>query len=96
MKQPCVYILASRPKGALYVGVTSNLPNRIECHQRGEVLGFTQKYNIKRLVWYELHSSMYQAITREKNIKHWRRIWKIELIENMNPDWDDLSKTLSA
>ncbi|WOX06386.1 GIY-YIG nuclease family protein [Microbulbifer pacificus] len=89
-KQPCVYLLASQRNGTLYTGVTSNLIQRIWQHKEGFVEGFTLKYGIKTLVWFELHSSMEHAIRREKAIKNWRRSWKLNLIENQNPDWKDL------
>ncbi len=91
MKQPAVYILASRRNGTLYVGVTSNLAGRVEAHRPGAVQGFTEKYGVKTLVYFELHDDMYEAIQREKRIKKWNRAWKIELIERANPDWRDLS-----
>ena len=87
---PCVYILASKPHGVLYVGVTSNLPQRIWQHQNDLTPGFTQQYRVHTLVWYEVHENMESAIIREKRIKDWRRAWKIELIERDNPDWRDL------
>ena len=89
-KQPSVYILASRKNGTLYVGVTSKLIQRIWKHKRSVVPGFTQRYGVHDLVWYELHETMVTAIAREKSIKEWRRQWKIELIEKQNPDWRDL------
>ena len=91
MKQPCVYILASAPKGTLYVGVTSNLPGRIWQHKNGVVEGFTKKYSVHQLVWYEQHETMESAITREKQLKAGNRQRKIALIEAMNPTWRDLS-----
>ncbi|MCL7743482.1 GIY-YIG nuclease family protein [Guyparkeria hydrothermalis] len=90
MKQPCVYLLASRRNGTLYVGVTSNLPQRVWQHQNDLVEGFTSRYGVHTLVWYETHPTMEGAIAREKAIKKWRRVWKIELIEAFNPDWRDL------
>jgi len=89
-KQPAVYILASKPNGTLYIGVTSNLIKRIWEHKNDMVEGFTKRYNIHRLVWYELHETMESAITREKRLKNWKRKWKLELIEISNPDWQDL------
>ena len=89
-KQPCVYLLASKYRGVLYIGVTSDLPSRIWQHKQKLVAGFTRKYNVNQLVWYESHSTMYQAITREKQIKKWMRNWKVELIESGNPTWRDL------
>jgi len=91
VKQPVVYILASKPYGTLYTGVTSNLPARIEGHRNGCVDGFTKKYGVHTLVYVELHASMYEAIQREKRLKKWNRAWKIRLIEEMNPEWKDLS-----
>ena len=85
-----VYILASRPGGTLYVGVTSDLVRRIFEHRQGLVPGFAKRYGVKRLVYYEQHDSALAAIQREKNIKHWPREWKIDLIISMNPDWRDL------
>ncbi|MDR0702316.1 MAG: GIY-YIG nuclease family protein [Azoarcus sp.] len=90
MKAPCVYILASKRNGTLYVGVTSNPVQRIWQHREGIVEGFTKKYAVKQLVWYELHSTMEGAIAREKQIKTGSRDRKIRLIEAMNPDWRDL------
>lgn len=89
-KDPCVYILSSGERGTLYVGVTSNLVKRIWEHRENVVVGFTSDYHIHHLVWFERHESMESAIVREKSIKEWRRIWKIELIEKSNPDWRDL------
>lgn len=89
-KHPCVYILSNQRNGTLYIGVTSNLPKRIWEHKNKVVKGFTQKYGLDRLVWYELHESMLSAIQREKAIKFWKRNWKLKAIEMMNPDWRDL------
>ena len=91
MKQPAVYILASKPYGTLYVGVTSNLASRVEAHRSGTVEGFSKTYGVDRLVYFELHETMPDAIQREKNIKKWRRAWKLELIEKANPLWADLA-----
>ena len=88
---PVVYLLASRRNGTLYVGVTSRLIQRIAQHRDGLLGGFTAKHGIKMLVWFEQHGSMEQAIMREKQIKAWRRAWKLELIEQANPDWRDLA-----
>ncbi|QLH72823.1 GIY-YIG nuclease family protein [Rhodopseudomonas palustris] len=85
-----VYILASAPGGTLYVGVTNDLVRRTYEHREGLVEGFTRKYDVKRLVYFEAHDSIIAAIQREKNIKHWPREWKIDLIVRGNPDWDDL------
>jgi putative endonuclease len=82
---PCVYILASRPRGTLYIGVTSDLPGRIWQHRHDQVDGFTRRYGIHTLVWYEVHARMESAILREKALKAWKRMWKIQLIEDVNP-----------
>ena len=89
-KQPVVYILASKRNGTLYVGVTSNLVKRVWEHKHNITGGFTTKYNVHDLVYYELHNDMDAAITREKQLKKWRRSWKMELIEKENPLWHDL------
>ncbi len=93
---PCVYMLASKPHGTLYVGVTSNLIQRVGQHRANLTGGFTRKYTVHRLVWFELHEEMYAAITREKKLKRWKRAWKIALIEESNPDWLDLYPGLVA
>ncbi len=90
MKTPCVYILASQPNGTLYIGVTSDLVQRVWQHKEGMVEGFTKRYRVHRLVWYEVHESMESAILREKTLKRWHRAWKIALIEKGNPTWKDL------
>jgi putative endonuclease len=90
MKHPCVYILASRPNGTLYMGVTSDLIKRVWQHKENLVEGFTRKYQVHNLVWYECHGSMIAAIARERAIKEWKRRWKIELIESENKQWRDL------
>ena len=87
MKQPAVYILASALHGTLYVGVTSNLVQRIWQHKQEVAEGFTRKYRIHQLVYYELHADMTAAIVREKQIKKWRRAWKIQMIERATPLW---------
>jgi putative endonuclease len=89
-KQPCVYILASKPNGTLYIGVTSDIVARMQQHKAGTVEGFTARYGIKILVHYETFPDMESAITREKQLKKWNRQWKIELIENTNQRWRDL------
>jgi putative endonuclease len=91
---PCVYILASRMRGSLYAGVTSNLVKRVWEHKNDVVPGFTRKYQIHDLVWFEQHDTMESAINREKAVKEWRRAWKLELIEASNPDWHDLYREL--
>lgn len=88
---PCAYLLASHRNGTLYAGVTSNLIQRLYQHREGLIAGFTSDYGIHRLVWFEQHTAMAHAITREKRIKKWNRAWKIALIERANPDWRDLA-----
>ena len=90
MKQPAVYLLASRYRGTLYVGVTSDLVQRIWQHWQGLVDGVSQRYGVHMLVWFEQHATMLDAIAREKRIKEWKRAWKLELIETNNPRWRDL------
>ncbi len=94
MRQPAVYIMASGRNGTLYVGVSSNLPQRTYQHREGLVPGFTVRYGCKSLVWYEVHDDMANAIAREKQIKGGSRRKKLELIEAMNPDWRDLYDSL--
>ena len=89
-KQPCVYILASRRNGTLYIGVTSDLVKRAWEHKNDVVEGFTKKYGVHKLVWFELHETMESAIHGEKKLKEWKRTWKLKLIEGSNPDWRDL------
>ena len=93
-KQPCVYIMASRRNGTLYVGVTSNLIKRVHEHRNDAVDGFTKRFCVHTLVWYELHNEMTSAILREKQIKKWARAAKIQLIEKNNSDWHDLWQDL--
>ncbi|TDY02908.1 GIY-YIG nuclease family protein [Thiohalophilus thiocyanatoxydans] len=93
-KQPCVYLLASKRYGTLYTGVTSNLLKRVWEHKTHSVDGFTKKYDVTVLVWYEVHESMESAIKREKSLKNWNRAWKIRLIEETNSQWRDLYKQL--
>ncbi|HEX5313536.1 MAG TPA: GIY-YIG nuclease family protein [Gammaproteobacteria bacterium] len=88
--QPCVYLLANKPHGTLYVGVTSDLVKRIWEHKNNVVEGFTQKYNVHALIWFEQHETMQSAISREKAIKKWNRAWKTKLVEKNNPEWRDL------
>ncbi len=90
MKQPCVYIMSSGRNGTLYVGVSSDLVQRVWQHKNGSAGGFTKHYKVKLLVWYEVHGTMESAIKREKALKRWYRAWKIELIEESNPGWVDL------
>ena len=89
-KQPCVYILASRRNGTLYIGVTSDLVKRVWQHKNDVVHGFTRDYAVHALVWFEMHATMESAITREKALKEWHRAWKLRLIERGNPQWRDL------
>lgn len=89
-RQPCVYLLASRPYGTLYIGVTSDLVRRVWQHRQGLADGFTRQYGVHLLVWYEQHESMETAIRRERALKEWRRAWKIRLIQEANPRWRDL------
>lgn len=91
-----VYILASRKHGTLYVGVTDDLMHRVSEHRAAEIEGFTKRYGVKRLVWFERHDSIVTAIQREKSLKKYRREWKINLIEGDNPHWDDLFPELAC
>lgn len=90
MKQPAVYILASERNGTLYIGVTSDLIQRVWQHKEGLAEGFTKKYAVKMLVWFEQHETMESAIRKEKAMKKWLRKWKLTTIEQTNPDWNDL------
>jgi putative endonuclease len=90
-RRPCVYILASRQNGTLYVGVTSDLANRVWQHRSEAVSSFVRDYRVYRLVYAEFHQTMADAILREKRLKKWRRAWKLELIEAQNPQWRDLN-----
>ncbi len=94
MKQPTVYILTSRRNGTLYTGVTTNLIRRVWQHKENLLEGFTKKHQIHSLVYFEYHESIRTAIAREKDIKRWRRAWKLQLIEQSNPHWNDLYDTL--
>ncbi len=89
-----IYIVTNKPKGTLYVGVTNDIIRRIYEHKTGVIDGFTKKYNLKILVYFECYEEILFAIQREKNIKHWSKKWKIELIEKMNPEWRDLYSSL--
>ena len=89
-KQFYVYILTSKRNGTLYIGVTSNLPQRIWQHKNNQLDGFSKKYNVKQLVYFEQHDTAESAITREKQIKKWKRAWKLKLIEKNKPQWKDL------
>jgi putative endonuclease len=92
--RPCVYILASRRNGTLYVGVTSRPAQRVWEHREEILEGFTKRYGVKILVYYEMHETMEAAIRREKQIKEWKRGWKIQLIQSSNPEWRDLYEEL--
>jgi putative endonuclease len=96
MRVPCVYLLASQAYGTLYCGVTADLVRRVWEHRNDFAPGFTSSYEVHRLVWFELHGTMIDAIEREKRIKKWRRAWKINLIEASNPHWTDLYPRLSV
>ena len=95
-KQFYVYIMTSRRNGTLYIGMSSNLVQRVWQHKNNMVEGFTDKYNVKHLVYFEVHDSAGSAITREKQIKKWRRKWKLRLIEEHNPQWEDLFSKISG
>ncbi len=95
MKQPCVYLLASQRNGTLYIGVTSDIVKRIWEHKNNAAEGFTKRYVVHTLVWYEVHETMESAITRKKILKGWKRKWKLELIEKDNPQWTDLYNSLT-
>jgi putative endonuclease len=95
-RRPCVYILASQRNGTPYVGVTSDLARRIFEHKEGAIEGFTKDYGVHNLVFYEFHETMDDALTREKRIKKWRRQWKLDLIEQNNPQWRDLYQDLTS
>ncbi len=94
-KQPCVYMLANRPNGTLYIGVTSDLTKRVWQHKNDLVEGFSQQHAVHRLVWYEVHETMESAIVREKVLKKWERAWKIRLIKKQNSEWKDLYEELA-
>ena len=89
-KQPCVYIMASKRNGVLYVGVTAQLFDRVAIHKQDLVDGFTKKYGVHMLVYYEMHATLPDAFLRESRLKKWKRAWKVRLIEQMNPEWIDL------
>ncbi|MFH0934620.1 MAG: GIY-YIG nuclease family protein [Pseudomonadota bacterium] len=93
-KLPCVYLLASKRNGTLYIGVTSDLVKRIWEHKNHVVDGFTKQHGVDQLVWYEVHETMESAIQREKALKEWQRAWKLKLIEENNPDWKDLYSSI--
>tara|TARA_R110002167_G_scaffold38085_16_gene119011 strand:- start:16838 stop:17146 length:309 start_codon:yes stop_codon:yes gene_type:complete len=93
-KHPCVYILASHRNGTLYTGVTGDIGARMMLHREGRGSRFAARYNVRHLVWYEFHQDFGFAIAREKNIKAWKRAWKLRLIEESNPDWVDWFDTI--
>jgi putative endonuclease len=90
MKEPCVYIVASKRNGVLYIGVTGDLSGRMAEHDQALMDGFTKRYGVKLLVYYEFHDSFDEAIRRETQLKKWKRAWKVRLIESMNPEWANL------
>jgi putative endonuclease len=94
MRGGWVYAMTNRPNGTLYTGVTSNMPRRAFEHRNGLIGGFSKRYGLKRLVWYEFHDDIRAAIQREHNMKHWPRAWKVRLILSINPEWNDLYDTL--
>jgi putative endonuclease len=94
MRGGWVYTMTNRPNGTLYTGVTSNMPRRAFEHRNGLIEGFTKRYGLKRLVWFEFHDDIRSAIQRESSIKHWPRAWKVRLIVSMNPEWNDLYEML--
>ena len=94
MRKGFVHILTNKPYGTLYMGVTSNLHGRLFQHRNGTASAFTKRYGLTRLVWYEVHDLVAAAIARETTIKRWKRDWKIELIEQLNPKWEDIAYTL--
>jgi putative endonuclease len=89
-----IYILASKRNGTLYIGITNNLERRIFEHKNKLIKGFTKKYNVNQLVYFEEYADVREALIREKRLKKWNRSWKLEIIEKANPDWEDLSKGL--
>ena len=94
MKNYYIYIITNKPKGTLYIGMTNNLVRRGYEHRTGLIDGFTKKYNLNRLVYFEVFNRVEDAILREKRLKKWNRQWKIDLIEKVNPNWDDLYEKL--
>lgn len=95
-KKSYVYILASERNGTLYVGVTADLARRVHQHKTKQAIGFTRKYDVSMLVYYEVFDDIQMAIQREKCLKEWKRLWKLQMIEKMNPEWQDLYATLNA
>ena len=96
MKQPAVCLLATGKRGTLYIGVTSNLIARTWQHREHPVDGFTKRYNVTMLAWYELHGTMESAIFREKQLKKWNREWKLRLVQEANPEWRDLWEDIAG
>ena len=96
MKGGHVYIMTNKPQGTLYIGVTSNLSRRAWEHREGVVEGFTKRYGLKRLVYFEPYDDIRDAIQREKNLKHWPRLWKLALVQEANPGWADLYESLNS
>jgi putative endonuclease len=94
MRHGYVYILASKPYGTLYIGVTNNLARRVYEHRKGTASQFTKRYGVTRLVWFEAHETVPHAIQRETSLKRWKRDWKIDLVNALNPEWRDLYETL--
>ena len=94
MASGCVYIMANKRNGTIYIGVTSNLPQRIAQHREGLIEGFTKQHGCKILVWYEVHDDLQSARQRELRMKKWSRLWKLRVMEEMNPDWTDLFESL--
>jgi putative endonuclease len=95
MRDAFVYMLASKPYGTIYIGVTGDLIRRGGQHREGTIEGFSKRYDVKRLVWFETTPNIAAAIQREKTLKHWPRAWKISLIERHNPNWDDLFDSIA-
>ena len=89
-----IYIMSNKPQGTIYVGVTSDVIKRVYEHKNAYVDSFTKRYNLKQLVYYEVHDDINEAIKREKQLKNWKRVWKVELIVKMNPNWNDLYESL--
>jgi putative endonuclease len=94
MQSGFVYIMASRRNGTIYIGLTSDLPQRITQHREGLIEGFTKQYGCKLLVWFERYDDLQEARRRELQMKNWKRLWKLRVIEEMNPEWDDLFESL--
>lgn len=94
MKQYCVYILTNKSNSVLYIGITGNLPSRMDQHKNKAVRGFTEKYSVDKLVYFEQTEDVQSALRREKQLKNWHRDWKINLISDFNPEWKDLAETL--